>query len=365
MAPGVVYHRIYLAEGPWWIHVVEIDLPRAWEAGIRLRTAMASAAKGEKTSAMAAGALVAINGDFFFTQETIRTAGLQIQDGHLLQPPQGRSAFAITRHGQPVIGVFSLEAGLIAANGQTLKITGFNHRPPEAGLSFYDPHSETEGDSVHVEFGFELQRLDHTGAINDTVPLLISRLYRQGQPWRLVPGQWLVAAGPRYPHVDWLAAGDTVRFFLRLLPEGEPLVGDADFEQGIGGGPRILRDGQISVEYAQERLSRSFAEDRHPRTAIGYSQDSRILFLVAVDGRQPGYSVGMSLAELAGFMGTRLGSFTRSRVNAHQALNLDGGGSTTLVVREQVVNRPSDQTGERPVANALLVVSTPSHRESP
>jgi exopolysaccharide biosynthesis protein len=60
-------------------------------------------------------------------------------------------------------------------------------------------------------------------------------------------------------------------------------------------------------------------------------------------------------------MTTKLQQFSKSRDNAHQAINLDGGGSTTMVVRQQVVNRPSDQTGERPVANALLVI-TPEGR---
>jgi exopolysaccharide biosynthesis protein len=64
----------------------------------------------------------------------------------------------------------------------------------------------------------------------------------------------------------------------------------------------------------------------------------------------------MSLPELADLMANKLALFADSRQDAYQAVNLDGGGSTTMVVRGQVVNRPSDQTGERPVANALLVV---------
>ena len=144
--------------------------------------------------------------------------------------------------------------------------------------------------------------------------------------------------------------------FLRLLPSGSADPTRDRLIEAMGGGPRILRDGVVSVENAEERLGGSFAADRHPRTAIGYSQDGRSLFLVVVDGRQPGYSVGMSLEELASFMRTRLSRFTEARENAYQALNLDGGGSTTMVVRQQVVNSPSDQTGERPVANALLLV---------
>jgi exopolysaccharide biosynthesis protein len=135
--------------------------------------------------------------------------------------------------------------------------------------------------------------------------------------------------------------------------------------EAIGGGPRILRDGAVSVEVEKERLSRTFADERHPRTAIGYSQNGQVLYLVAVDGRQPGYSVGMSLQELAEFMRTRLADFSLAKENAYQGLNLDGGGSTTMVIGAQVVNSPSDPTGERPVANALLVVAPETGEDRP
>ena len=67
---------------------------------------------------------------------------------------------------------------------------------------------------------------------------------------------------------------------------------------------------------------------------------------MTVDGRQQS-SIGMSLVEFGDLM---IG------LGCYQALNLDGGGSTTMVVENKIVNSPSDSTGERPVANALLVV---------
>ena len=70
-----------------------------------------------------------------------------------------------------------------------------------------------------------------------------------------------------------------------------------------------------------------------------------MLFLVAVDGRQTG-SAGMTLVELAKAM---IG------LGVYDALNLDGGGSTALVVGDTVVNKPSDQTGERPVGDVLVI----------
>ena len=360
LVQGVVHHEIHLSSGPWSIHVVEVDLPIAWKKGVRLRAVDAEPAGGlETTSSMARGALAAINGGFY-VKETFRVAGLQVRDGCLLQKPQGQSAFAITGDGQPLIAVFHLEAGLISADGKSLPIAGFNQRPGADELSFYNYYSQTMYDSVRAEIGFQLQGLDGRSAINDTVATRVMQVRRRAWPLLLERMQWVVAGAKEALHAGRIAPGDTVQLFLRLEPQRRGFAAVGNIQEAIGGGPRILRDGRVAIEYEEERLSRSFAEDRHPRTAIGYSQDGRTLFLVTVDGRQPGYSVGMSLAELADFMRTRLDGFTRSRDNAYQALNLDGGGSTTMVVRQQVVNSPSDQTGERPVANALLVVTSES-----
>jgi len=116
----------------------------------------------------------------------------------------------------------------------------------------------------------------------------------------------------------------------------------------VGGGPRLVRDGRVSVENKAENIGDSFATARHPRTALGFTADSTTLYLFAVDGRQPGYSVGMSLYELAAYM---------LDWGIWQGINLDGGGSTTMVIGEEVANHPSDATGERPVSNSLMVIS--------
>jgi exopolysaccharide biosynthesis protein len=85
---------------------------------------------------------------------------------------------------------------------------------------------------------------------------------------------------------------------------------------------------------------------KHPRTAVGFSRDSSTLYLLAVDGRSQ-RSVGVTLDELASLM---------RRLGAWNAMNFDGGGSTTMVINGAVVNVPSDSAGERAVGNALLVV---------
>lgn len=111
------------------------------------------------------------------------------------------------------------------------------------------------------------------------------------------------------------------------------------------GAARLLRSGKIDITWEQEKASRSFAEMRHPRTAVAKLRDGKFL-MITVDGRQPGVSVGMNLQELAEYL---------LSIGATDAMNLDGGGSTTMFLDGKVVNTPSDKDGERKVSDAIVV----------
>ncbi len=115
----------------------------------------------------------------------------------------------------------------------------------------------------------------------------------------------------------------------------------------VGGAGLLRRGGQQLREWAVEKLSRGFETTTHPRTLVARDRAGRI-WLITVDGRQPGRAIGASFADLHALL---------ARLDAVDALNLDGGGSTTMVVRGAVVNRPSDLTGPRPVSDALVVHS--------
>ena len=115
----------------------------------------------------------------------------------------------------------------------------------------------------------------------------------------------------------------------------------------MGGGPRLVRNGRVAV--GQEGFGH--AAPRHPRTAVAVTRRGTILF-VTVDGRQAS-SVGMRLGELAEEL---------VAMGAVEAINLDGGGSTTMVVRDRVRNSPSDGA-ERPVSDGILVFSVASREE--
>jgi hypothetical protein len=120
--------------------------------------------------------------------------------------------------------------------------------------------------------------------------------------------------------------------------------------QVIGGYPELLEGGGRSMSDAPDG-DQGFASLRHPRTAVAYDPEARRLWVVVVDGRQGSYSSGMTLAEM---------TTTLSATEATEALNLDGGGSSVMVVHGRRMSRPSDEAGERAVRNALAVVSNPA-----
>jgi hypothetical protein len=136
--------------------------------------------------------------------------------------------------------------------------------------------------------------------------------------------------------------GTTLRLQTGVTPDRGPL------RSLVGGLPRLAVQGRgiADTALADAESTNANLRLRHPRSAVGFSRDSTTLFLVTVDGRQP-TSAGMDLLELSRLM---------LLLGAWEALNLDGGGSTTMVAGGAVVNRPSDPGGPRTVANALLIV---------
>lgn len=158
---------------------------------------------------------------------------------------------------------------------------------------------------------------------------------------RVYPSGGITLYTPRHgSHADTLrsmSVGSTVVFGWSL---GWPDVFDT-----VGGNPTLIENGAVQKQSIYG--SSSFVSDRHPRTAVAYNERTHKLFFVTVDGRQPKYSRGMTLAGLTQFL--------RSRLGATDALNLDGGGSTTMVVKGRIQGRPSDGA-ERGVSSALVVL---------
>jgi len=157
------------------------------------------------------------------------------------------------------------------------------------------------------------------------------------------------------PHIGFFTVAAAQRQAFTVDDPALPALSLLPFHprEAVGGRPILTRDSVI-LGIVDTEGQAAFAQTRHPRTALGIADRGRRLLLVVIDGRQKGYSDGMTLRETATLM---------LALGAPDAINLDGGGSSALVYAVpdsagvmRVANRPSDPTGERAVGNALAVI---------
>ena len=342
IAPGVVHRFVYSSTGPWAVHVLDVRRDSCYSA-VAVK-GFPGAAGRRKTSELLAeldstGAVVGgVNADFFSPNGTPTNA--HVTRGRVITGPSNRPVLAFDSTGAPhivrMMAVDSAEAGTAAARGWNRRLAN--------GTGVFDGNwgQRTDTASSVVEFVFD-DDIERPGMLRfvglDTMTAGVE-IPRDGFVWIATPRDFVV--------VDPRARGDFIherpRPALRLRPF-HPI-------EAIGGRPVLARDSAIVPEVDTEGAA-GFATTRHPRTAVGLARNGRRLLLVTVDGRQQPYSDGMTLRELATLM---------LALGARDAINLDGGGSTTMVVKSPgsaspaVVNKPSDAAGERAVGNALAVV---------
>ncbi|MBR4828461.1 MAG: phosphodiester glycosidase family protein [Muribaculaceae bacterium] len=145
---------------------------------------------------------------------------------------------------------------------------------------------------------------------------------------------WL--KGTYAEHAATMQVGDQLSVSFSLSFKNEP--GDVEIQELIGSSNDIIMQNGVLKEDWQEL---------HPRTAIGFNADTTRLYFVVVDGRQDS-SIGATLKDMMGIF---------LALGAANAINMDGGGSSCMVVNGDVINQPSDGS-IRPVGNGCLVVST-------
>lgn len=387
VAPGIGYRCVYSKDGPWAIHVVSIDLKSRRYAleGARAMEAMFGREKltdmVQRFRARGDTPVVAINADFFSlrTGEVENNAviggnwvkGVRIADSPHDGFDNAHTQFGVDDRGRPLIGRFTLR-GEVRSGARREKLIGINYRPPaESGLVLYTPWfgSRTPHDSAakpaaddrapsEAAAREDRMRTESLAATRQAVELALVRVRGSGSDaWYRAPRGGLTSGGGApIPENGAVLSGTgrAAEFVRRAARSGlvhvTARLGEHAYPPRtvVGGWPRLIEDGRNVAALADsvEGTFPRFSAERHPRSAIGISRDSTALMLVVVDGRRP-WSVGMSLVELADQL-LSLGAF--------QAMNLDGGGSSTLWVHGTIVNYPSDAAGERPIGNAVIVV---------
>jgi len=353
IAPGTTYTHIYRPAGPWAIHVVATDLsqefvePRALLGGGETMGRAALAEMVAAQASVAARPVAAVNGDFFALAGADYAAvplGLQVLDGELVTfPDPARSVLYILSDGTAHIGRFRANAWLRGPDDLLLQIAAVNRPPGYADLVLFTPRfgEETRADEDTTQFAL----VSLSGPLRPSAEITakVASITKTGSQ-RIPPsGAVLAARGVSAYALRRVRVGDTLALSLRIPP------GVGEIRQAVGGGPRLVRDGLVSVEHIKERFADRFASRPHPRTGAGIRDG--MLVLVTVDGRQPGYSQGMTLYEFAELF---------LELGCSEAMNLDGGGSATMVIRDRVVNSPSSGL-PRAIANGLgLFSSAPS-----
>ena len=351
--PGVEYARVdhKIGNDPVRINLLRLDLKKV---RLDVHHAFDKAVGVEPTSAIAKrhNAIAAINAGFFRLDKS-EFAGdpagvMQIDHRLVSESVNNRVAMAIfNKVGRTVVdfGHAKTQTWLsISPNFSSIDINAINREPKNNEVAIYTPEfvrspstswPVTEivlDDCLHDCDKFALRETSGGSQIpthgyvvalyGDKRSLLTDRL-------RAVLKE--TSTRPMINSIIELQAGKKRRF-----DKAE------DVTNGVS---MLLRDGRIDVTWEQEKASKSFAEMRHPRTAVAKLKDGKFL-MIAVDGRHPGVSVGMTLKELADYL---------LSIGATDAMNLDGGGSTTMFVGGKVVNVPSDKEGERKVSDAIVV----------
>jgi exopolysaccharide biosynthesis protein len=344
VGPGMVYYRLVAPSVPWSIDMLVVDLKNPY---LKIEAAKARdlrAGGRETTSAIAARrnrpghqVVGAINADFF-NLGTGETSGVHVGAGEIVRrenpnhPAIGFDAANRPQLSRPVVG------GTLRTRAGSLAIGGYNEARTNDRLVLYNRYiGAATGTNA---FGTEVRvRPVSAWIVNDTLRV-VAEAIENGVGNMQVPQGKAVLSGHGTAAAFLQASvrvGDTLRLYQRVLP-GIPRLTEM-----VGGNPILVQRGMPAA------LDNSaFNVDRHPRTAVGFTADTTRLYLITVDGRQS-ISAGMSNFELRELL---------LRLGIAEGFNLDGGGSTAMVVQGAIMNAPSDSGVERPVGNALLAIST-------
>lgn len=339
IAPGVV-HTKYLEAGPLVVNVLEIDLtsPDCRLESYRPSGLVRTSQQANENTSKGHSVIAAVNADFF-SFKTMRPLGNQVINGKVtLGTKSTRSHVAIDEENKVYFEQLTFK-GFVLHRANRWEIEGVNKTRVSKEVVFFNSFwgNATYSDTVGVKL--EVRLAGGSWAVNDTMVLVV--MSRTTDGIASIPDDGGVLA----TSTDFSGVGmnDTLKLFLGYSAFGRRV------SQVLGGAGRILESGKDVSEANVERegLARKFLTDKHPRTFVGSNRDTTKLFLCTVDGRQTA-SVGMQFSEMAEFL---------IRLGAWNAINLDGGGSTTMIVQGRIANSPSDKTGERPVANSFQVIS--------
>jgi|WetSurMetagenome_2_1015567.scaffolds.fasta_scaffold44775_2 exopolysaccharide biosynthesis protein len=363
--------------GPWVVRVLTMD-PRIYHGEISA-THGSSIAGRTTVSALARlmGALAAVNAGFFVMWPADGVpgdpAGLFIDHGKILsEATNGRIAMSLFNRNTPKAKTYvrfqhlATTINMVVGKDLVHRMQGINRKPgvirncgekggTPTGQPRHDYTCTNPNELVVItpEFGTPTPSGDGIEAVVDSTGIV--RELRNRVSKAVPSGGFLVQGignGAKWLNSN-VHVGDSIRLEFKVTDSRGHTVKFDSNDSAVNGGPGLVVDGKPDIRPVADGLvhpdDSSFllrwGVQRHPRTMAGIDAQNRIL-LVTVDGHQPGHSLGLSLTEGARLM---IG------LGAVNAMNLDGGGSTAMVVKGELISSPSDPAGERPVGDAIFI----------
>jgi hypothetical protein len=354
LSRGIEYANERVPRMPWSIHVVRVDRNdpalavqsvHSHGAAVGLSTLSDQLREVRPTLGVP---IAAINGDFYQRGRLFAgdPRGLQVVGGELLSAPEGGVAFWIDAAGEPHAENVTPHFEVTWPDGSKTPF-GLNGERAGESLELYTP---AIGASTRAMGGREwvLEPANEKGwpplAIDQEFSAKVRGIHEAGDA-PVPPGTMVLSASPgRARRLPRLAVGAVLKFSTATSPSLRGATA------AIGGGPLLVHAGKaLKIRPpSTDAYEYSSMFERHPRTGFGWSR--RYYFLLVVDGRQDGLSIGMTLEELGAYL---------ARLGCEEAMNLDGGGSSTLWAVGRVRNSPCDGR-ERPLANGVVVLRKPA-----
>jgi len=356
--PGLIHHRFvkHVSRGPVIINVLEADTQR----GFAVRPALAQPntiwAKATLPQIVSREEAVAGVNANYFNNRGMPIGSLAIDREWITGPIMRRASVSIDKEGKlsfarPTVSgnlnVYKVERGnaLSAyfppskAPQFTLKVDNINQ--PDSlspgGISFYNHWWQ---DKVSCGNNRSCVLVDGNGMVRMKVYATDS-----SQPIQPTRTDYVLSALNDEP-LQSVFVGDKVALSWYSFPDWSQAM------HVVGGGPYLISKGEIILNDAEEGFTaKSGIRNVAPRTAIGMTSPGRLIFLTA-DGRRND-SVGLTLWELSALL---------KEIGVSEGINMDGGGSTTMVLNGQIVNNPSDSSGARSVSTALLLYKSNPHQ---
>lgn len=337
VAPGVNYTSFERLDPKGWQRgdILDTDLNKHGVT-VDLVTNGGKVSGGQPLSQQLArkGAIAGVNGDFFDINDTTAPLGVGVeQSGKLLNAPAAghNDTAVIGKDGLGQIAQLFLQG--TAVDGTTkLELTNLNSPAVKAGgIGLYTPEW---GDAART------RTVDGLPTVREVIlrdAVVVSSATTPATTPLAANEQALIGREAGADALTALQVGDKVDVRYGLRPDA------ADVAVGISGNYQLAKDGKVPDDVPDADLA--------PRTAVGFDADGSRMILLTVDGRATG-SRGLSLKEMGQLM---------ISLGADDALNLDGGGSSTMLARTpgkaspDVVNDPSDG-GERLIPNGLGLV---------